>query len=131
MKHSTTFIIMPLPLFYLYQLFKSSITPLFTSSPEKNINCCSCVGIVQFLLPIRLCIFLMHAMVMSKGRKVCNYYVWVCKVGLFTADGCQKGVMNITLLLVIDSYSIDNSPIHFLQDCSIGIFCLSIIAVHQ
>jgi hypothetical protein len=70
-------------------------------------------------------------MVMSEGRKVCNYYVWVYKYGLFTADGCQKGVMNNTLLLVIVFYSIDNSPIHFLQDCSIGIFCLSIIAVHQ
>jgi hypothetical protein len=73
----------------------------------------------------------MHAMVMSEGRKVCNYYVWVCKVGLFTADGCQKGVMTNTLLLVIASYSIDNSPIQFLQDCSIGNFCLSIIAVCQ
>jgi hypothetical protein len=73
----------------------------------------------------------MHAMVMSEGRKVCNYYVWVCKVGLFAFDGCQKGVMNNTLLLFIASYSIDNSPIQFLQDCSIVIFCLSIIAVHQ
>ncbi len=52
----------------------------------------------------------MHAMVMSEGRKVYNYYVCVCKVGLFTADGCQKGVMKYTLLLVIDSYSIDDSP---------------------
>ncbi len=50
---------------------------------------------------------------MSEGRKVCNNYVWVCKVGLFAADGCQKGVMNNTLLLVIASYSIDNSPIQF------------------
>jgi hypothetical protein len=73
----------------------------------------------------------MHAMVMSEGRKVCNYYVWVRKVRLFTTDGCQKGVINNTLLLVIASYSIDNSPIQFVQDCSIGIFCLSIIAVHQ
>ena len=55
----------------------------------------------------------------------------MCKVALFTADGCQKGVMNDTFLLVIVSYSIDNSPIQFLQDCSIGIFCLSIIAVCQ
>jgi hypothetical protein len=68
---------------------------------------------------------------MSEGRKVCNCYVWVCKVSLFTADGCQKRVMNNTLLLVNASYSIDKSPIQFLQDCSIGIFCLSIIAVHQ
>jgi hypothetical protein len=92
---------------------------------------CPCIGIVKFPLPIRLCIFLMHAMVMSEGRKVCNYYMWVCKVGLFTTDGCQKGVMNNTLLLVIASHSIDNSPIQFLKDCSIGIFCLSIIAVRQ
>jgi hypothetical protein len=73
----------------------------------------------------------MCAMVMSECRKVCSYYVWVCKVGFFAADGCQKGVMNNTLLLVIASYSIDNAPIQFLQDCSIGIFCLSIIAVRQ
>jgi hypothetical protein len=39
--------------------------------------------------------------------------------------------MNNTLLLVIASYSIDNFPLHFLQDCRIGIFCLSIIAVGQ
>jgi hypothetical protein len=39
--------------------------------------------------------------------------------------------MNNTLLLVISSYSTDNSPIQFLQDCSIGIFCLSIIVVCQ
>jgi hypothetical protein len=42
-----------------------------------------------------------------------------------------EGVMNNTLILVIALYSIDNSPIQFLQDCSIGIFCLSIIAVCQ
>ncbi len=69
-------------------------------------------------------------MVMSEGRKFCYYYVWVCKVGLFITDGCQKGVVNNALLLVIVSYSTDNSPI-FLQDCSIGIFCLSVDAVHQ
>ncbi len=39
--------------------------------------------------------------------------------------------MNNTLLLVIALYLLDDSPIHFLQNCSIGIFCLSIIAVHQ
>ena len=73
----------------------------------------------------------MHAMVMSEGRKECNYYVWVCKVGLFITDEWQKRVMNNTLLLVIGSYSIDNAPTEFLNDCSIGIFCLSMIAVHQ
>ncbi len=67
----------------------------------------------------------------SEVRKVCNYYVWVCKVGLFTADRCQKGVVNDTLLLVIASYSIDNSPIQLLKDFGIGIFCLAIIAVCQ
>jgi hypothetical protein len=62
-----------------------------------------------------------------------NYLVtmWVCKVGLFIADGCQKRLVNNTLLLVIASYSIDNAPIQFLQDYSIGIFCLSIIVVRQ
>jgi hypothetical protein len=39
--------------------------------------------------------------------------------------------MNNTLLLVFTSYSIDNAPIQFLQDGSIGIFCLSIIAMRQ
>ncbi len=73
----------------------------------------------------------MHAMVMREGRKVCNYHVWVCKADLFTADGCQKGVMNNTLLLIIASYSTENSPIQILQDCSIGIFCISFIAVRQ
>jgi hypothetical protein len=118
--------------FICTNFIQSSITPSFTSSAEeKNINCCSCIGIVKFLLPIRLCIFLIPAMVMSEGRKVCNYYMWVCKVGFFTTDGCQKGVMNNSLLLVIASYSIDNSPIQFLQYCSICILCLSIIGVRQ
>jgi hypothetical protein len=39
---------------------------------EKNIKRCSCLGKVKVLLPIRLCIFLMGAMVMM--------YVWQKKI---------------------------------------------------
>ncbi len=45
-----------------------SIVPFLTSSGWKNINCCSCVGIEKFWLPIRQCIFLILAMVNKKIR---------------------------------------------------------------
>ncbi len=111
MKHSTTFIVIPPPLIYLYQLYPIVHYPVIHILRREEHKLLFMHRYSKFLLLIRLCIFLMCTMVMSEGRKVCHYYVSVCKVGLFTADGCQKGVMNNTLLLVIVSYSINNSPI--------------------
>ncbi len=71
---------------------QSSITPFFTSSAVKNRKHCSCVGKVIVLLPIRLCIFLMQAMLMIyvRQKKFC-----MCKLCGHRAVGLCRNFLDI------------------------------------
>ncbi len=66
-------IVMPLPLFDLYQLYPIVHYPIIHILGREEHNPCLCMGKVKFLLTIRLCIFLMHAMVM-----MCEAEKFVC-----------------------------------------------------
>ena len=92
MKHSTIIIIMFLPLFDFTDFIQSSITPFFTYLAQKNVKRCSCVGKVKVLLPIRLCIFLMQAMVMICVRQK-NFCV--CKLRGHRAVGLSHDFLDI------------------------------------
>ncbi len=92
MKCSAIVIIMSLPLFDFYWLYPIIYYPIFSSLAEKNINCCLCMGKVKFLLPIRLCIFLMRAMVMMYVRQI-----------FFVATG-QWGVLAMISLKFTNSH---------------------------
>ncbi len=71
---------------------QSSITPFFTSLAEKIIKRCSCMGKVKVLLPIRLCIFLMRAMLMIyvRQKKFC-----LCKLWGHRAVGLSRNFLDI------------------------------------
>jgi hypothetical protein len=75
MKHSTILIIVSLPLFDLYQLYPIVYYPIFTALAEKNIKHFLCMGKVKVMLPIRLCIFLMRAMLMIYVRQKNSVFV--------------------------------------------------------